>query len=145
MRQTVASYLLSNLLQSPMTSITHDCSSKTLYLFVHISDGPDMVILRPNVTTHTIDEFAALGDIICDAYCYPACTYVWTKQGYSSQLSSSVLPFGRRVTRNNAGVYTCIATNPGSNRHGSVLLTMHVRCKLMINYFKKIDITLSLT
>ena len=99
-----------------------------------ISDGPDSVSLTPNNTTYTINEYASLNDITCNADCYPVCTYVWTKQGYSSQMSTtSVLSFEKGVSRNYAGMYKCIATNPGSNRQGSVVLTIHVRCK----YFRR--------
>ena len=105
-----------------------------------ISDGPDSVSLTPNIKTYTIDEYTALNDITCNADCYPVCTYVWTKQGYSSQMSTtSVLSFGKGVSRNYAGMYTCIATNPRSNRQGSAVLTIHVRCK----YFRKENLSLT--
>ena len=104
------------------------------------SYGPDSVSLTPNIKTHTIDEYAAINDIMCNADCYPACTYVWTKEGHSSQMSTtSVLSFGGRVSRNYTGLYTCIATNIGYNRQGSVVLTIHVRCK----YFRKENLNIN--
>ena len=97
------------------------------YLF--ISDGPDNVSLTPN-DGQTVDEHGPMNEIICNAQCFPNCTYIWSKQGQSAAVSTAnTLSFGSSVPRDYAGIYSCTVTNPATLRNGSVRVTVQVRCK----------------
>ena len=99
---------------------------------LHYTDGPESISLIPPASSRTIDEGDDLGSIVCNATCYPECTYVWRKQYQNNSVSTNkVLTIGNNVQRGKAGRYMCTATNP--NRAGAptytVTLDVHVRCK----------------
>ncbi|XP_069109385.1 carcinoembryonic antigen-related cell adhesion molecule 5-like [Argopecten irradians] len=93
---------------------TYRCTARnvagesTITLSVIVQYGPgDSTTLAPLQNSVDVMENQTISDATCSADCRPPCTYTWFKDGtdYPNPLSLSV------ATRNNAGQYTCTASN----------------------------------
>ncbi|XP_069119318.1 peroxidasin homolog [Argopecten irradians] len=88
---------------------TYKCTARNIIGEATIAtNGPgDSSVLAPQQDSVDVMENQTISDVTCSADCRPSCTYTWSKDGtdYPNPLSLSV------ATRNNAGQYTCSASN----------------------------------
>ena len=96
-----------------------------------VTDGPDAVSVSPPNTSYTVDEGGFLANIVCNADCHPACTYVWRKKDQVSIVSSNkTLSLGMNIRRTYAGTYACTASrSDGFGAQSTVFVHLNVRCK----------------
>ncbi|XP_060580682.1 carcinoembryonic antigen-related cell adhesion molecule 5-like [Ruditapes philippinarum] len=82
---------------------------QTKQLLLEVRFGPDSLKVTNGKSVYTVDEGTRLHDIKCEADCFPACTYKWTKDGQTI-VNTDTLSLGQ-VQKSSAGNYTCRATN----------------------------------
>ncbi|KAL3860959.1 hypothetical protein ACJMK2_007053 [Sinanodonta woodiana] len=77
-----------------------------------IPDGPDVngINLSPSNTSYQLTELSPL-DVQCSATCLPQCIYQWMGPGISQRDSKGLLSVSK-ISRNQAGTFTCTVTNP---------------------------------
>ncbi|KAK3580179.1 hypothetical protein CHS0354_001312 [Potamilus streckersoni] len=96
----------------------------------HVStNGPDNITFVPSETT--IHEFDSL-TIICLANCYRSCSFQWIKHGDQDFPEMLIADSARmqilNITRNDAGNYSCVATNTVTNTTVVDSITLEVIC-----------------
>ncbi|XP_021373078.1 hemicentin-1-like [Mizuhopecten yessoensis] len=98
---------------------TYRCTARniigeaSLTVSVTVVYGPgNSVVLQPQSKVVDIVENQTVPNITCSADCRPSCSYTWSKsdKNFSNPLSLSV------ATRDNAGQYTCTASNTVSGK-----------------------------
>ncbi|XP_052806545.1 hemicentin-2-like [Mya arenaria] len=78
-------------------------------------DGPSTISLSPLATSYTKTEGDTLRDITCSTVCHPECAYTWSKVGTTGTIRNNALLNLGQLSRQEAGSYICIATNPRSS------------------------------
>ncbi|XP_060553987.1 hemicentin-1-like [Ruditapes philippinarum] len=82
---------------------------QTKQLLLEVRFGPDSIKVTNETSVYTLDEGTRFNDIKCEADCFPACTYKWTKYGQNIG-NTHTLSLGQ-LNKSSAGNYTCRATN----------------------------------
>ncbi|XP_060552462.1 hemicentin-1-like isoform X1 [Ruditapes philippinarum] len=99
---------------------------QTKQLLLEVRFGPDSIYVTNGKSVYTVDEGTRLQHIKCEADCFPACTYKWTKDGQNIG-NTETLSLGQ-VQTSSAGNYTCRATNGDSqSRWKEKKVTIYIR------------------
>ena len=91
------------------------CFHKIYFLLL---DGPDSVLLFPNVTSYVINEGDFFPKITCIATCNPNCIYTWTggKAFKSTKADGNFVL--QDVRKQDEGRYKCTTRNTVTNVTG---------------------------
>ncbi|XP_060572499.1 hemicentin-1-like [Ruditapes philippinarum] len=99
---------------------------QTKQLLLEVRFGPDSISVTNGKLVYTVDEETKLHNIKCEADCFPACTYKWTKDNRIIDNTDTLSL--RQIQKSSAGNYTCRATNGDmQSRWREKRVTIYVR------------------